>query len=182
MKLKLETQRINLRKLKISDAKFIYQSAKDKEVTKYTFVISPPFRLKQAEKFIKKTHREWKKKIAYEFGIELKENKKLIGTIGLSEINYKNKNAKIGFWLSKKYWGKGLAKEILKLILNFGFKKLRLKRIQAKVLHRNIRAQKLLENSGFKLEGRLRKKTFFKKRWYDDLIYGLLKEDYRSLS
>lgn len=179
MKLRLETQRINLRKLKISDAKFIYQNTKDKEVTKYTFVIPPPFEFKKAEKFIKKTQREWKKKIAFEFGIELRENKKLIGTIHLSEINYKNKDANIGFWLSKKYWGKGLAKEALNLILNFGFKKLKLKRIQARVLHKNIRARNLLKSSGFKLEERLRKKTFFKNKWYDDLIYGLLREKYR---
>ena len=37
-------------------------------------------------------------------------------------------------------------------------------------------AQKLLEKTGFKLEGRLRKKTFFKNQWFDDLIYSILKE------
>lgn len=180
MKLKLKNQRVNLRKLKISDAQFIFQCAKDKEVTKYTFVFPPPFNLKQAEKFIKKTQQKMRKKTSYEFGIELKESKELIGAIKLSDINYKNKNANIGLWLSKKYWRKGLAKETLNLILNFGFKKLKRRRIQAKVLHKNIPAQKLLEKSGFKQEGRLRKNTLFKNRWYDDLIYGLLREEYFS--
>jgi len=63
-------------------------------------------------------------------------------------------------------------------MLDFGFKKLKLKRIQARVLHKNIRAQKLLERLGFKLEGRLRKKTFFGNQWFDDLIYGILSEEY----
>jgi len=66
----------------------------------------------------------------------------------------------------------------LHLILSFGFKKLKLKRIQARVFHKNKNAQKLLEKLGFKLEGRLRKKTFFKNQWFDDFIYGILKDEY----
>lgn len=175
----LENKRVKLRKLKISDAEFICRNAKDRKITKYSFVIPPPFTLKEAEKFIRKTQQEAQKKIAFEFGIELKETEELVGTINLLDINYKNKNANIGFWLAKKYWGKEISDEAVKLMLEFGFKKLKLKRIQARVLHKNIRAQKLLERLSFKLEGRLRKKTFFRNQWSDDLIYGLLKEDYR---
>ena len=178
--MKLETQRVKLRKLKISDADFLLRQAKDKEITKYSYVIPPPFRLEKAKEFIKKTHREIRKKTSYEFGIEFKKSKELIGTIVLSDINYRNKNADVGFWLSKKYWGKGLAKESLDLILNFGFKKLKLERIQARILDKNTRSQELLKNFGFTYEGRLRKKTFFKNRWYDDLIYGLLEEEYQK--
>lgn len=180
MEIKIKGERINLRKLKPSDTEFIYQNAKDKKVTRFTFVIPPPFTLKRAKEFIQKTQKEWRKKKAFEFGIKFKKTKELIGTIKLSEINSKNKNANVGFWLSSKYWGRHLAKEALELILDFGFKKLKLKRIQARVLDKNFRAQKLLEKSGFKLEGRLRKATFFKNRWYDDLIYGLLNEEYQK--
>lgn len=175
MKLELKSKRVNLRKLKISDAKFLYQQAKDKRITKYTFVIPSPFTLKKAKEFIQKTQHEMQKKVGYEFGIELEKTKELIGTIKLSEVNYKNKNANVGLWLSPNHWARGLAKESLDLILDFGFKELKLKRIQARVLGKNIRTQKLLEKSGFKLEGRLRKSTFFKNRWYDNLIYGFLK-------
>jgi ribosomal-protein-alanine N-acetyltransferase len=176
MKQILEGNRIKLRTLKFSDAEVIRKFAKDKKITKYTFVISPPFTRKQAQAFIKKTEKEREKGIAYYFGIELKENRKLIGMINLVKIDRKNKNAEIGFWLAGKYQGKGLAKEALNSILDFGFKKLKLKRIEARVLHKNKPAQKLLEKTGFKLEGRLRRKTFFKNQWFDDLIYGILKD------
>ncbi len=175
--MRIENKRIRLKKLKISDAEFISRCAKNKDITKYTFVIAPPFDLKEAKKFIKKTQKDIKNKKGFEFGIELKEAGELIGTINLLNINYKNKNANIGFWIDKKYWGKGISDEAIKLMLGFGFKKLKLKRIQARVLHKNIRAQKLLERLGFKLEGRLRKKTFLKNQWFDDLIYGILKND-----
>lgn len=121
MKSKLENQKVKLRKLIISDAEFIIKNAKDKDITRYTFVIAPPFGMKEAKKFIRKTQKEMKEKKAYEFGIELKETRELIGTINLFNISHKNKNADVGFWLAKKYWGKGLSQEALELILKFGF-------------------------------------------------------------
>ena len=171
----LEGNKIKLRPLKFSDTESIEKYSQDRKITKYTFVIPPPFTIKQAQVFIKKTKKEKRKGISYYFGIELKENRKLIGMMNLVKIDRKNKNAEIGFWLTRKYQGKGLTKEALNLILNFGFKKLKLKRIEARVFHKNKPAQKLLEKTGFKLEGRLRKKTFFKNQWFDDLIYGILK-------
>jgi ribosomal-protein-alanine N-acetyltransferase len=173
-------KRVKLRKLNASDAKFIVKWAKNKDITKYTSVIAPPCELKEAKNFIKKANLDIKNRSAYEFGIELKENKNLIGTINLSDINKKNKNAGVGIWLIKEYWGKGLSTEALNLILRFGFKDLGLEKIQARVLHKNTRAQKLLRRAGFKLEGRLRRKTFFNNQWFDDLIYGLLSSEYKE--
>lgn len=112
--------------------------------------------------------------MAYEFGIELNKTKKLIGTINLFNVSWKNKNAEIGLWLAKEYWGKGLSDEALGLMINFGFNKLKLRRIQARILDANIPAQKLFRRMNFKLEGRLKQKTFINNKWYDDLIYGLL--------
>jgi len=176
--MKIEGKKIRLRKIRISDADFIYQNAQDKEITRYSFVIPPPFTFEQARKFIRKAQREARRKISYQFGIELKNRQKLIGIIGLSGINYHNKNANVGFWLAREYWGKGFSREALNLILGFGFKQLKLKRIQARVLSGNKPSQKLLEKAGFKLEGRLRKKTFFNNQWFDDIIYGILEGEY----
>jgi len=172
----IKGNRIKLRTLKFSDVETIRRFAKDRKITKYTFVIPPPFTKEQTQAFIKKTKKERRKGNSYYFGVEFKENGRLIGMINLVKIDQKNKNAEIGFWLGGKYQGKGLAKESLNLILDFGFKKLKLKRIEARVFHKNKPAQKLLEKTGFKLEGRLRKKTFFKNQWFDDLIYGILKD------
>jgi len=174
----IKSKKIGLRKLKSSDAVFISNSAKNKGITRYTHIIQQPFDLARAKKFIKKAQQDIKEKKAYEFGIELREKKELIGTINFLNINKKNKNSEIGIWISKKYWGQGLAKEALVLMLRFGFEKLKLERIQARVLHKNIPAQNLLKKLGFKLEGKLRRKTYFKNKWYDDLVYGILRKEY----
>ena len=84
----------------------------------------------------------------------------------------------MGYWLGKKYWGQGIAKEALKLIIKFAFSKLKLNRVYAKVCSRNIPSSELLKKCDFKLEGRLRKDSLFKGKIDDDIIYGILKEEY----
>jgi len=178
MEFKIEGKQINLRKLKKSDASSIYQNAKDFEIARYT-TLPYPYRLKNAEDFIKMTHQKMRKKKSFELGIEFKENKEIIGMIGLMNIDYDNKNAEIGYWLGKKYWGRGIMKKAIKLILNFGFKKLKLVRIYAKVMHPNIASAKLIEKSGFKYEGRMRKAILKRGKWMDYLIYSILSSEFK---
>jgi RimJ/RimL family protein N-acetyltransferase len=178
MDLKIKGQKINLRKLRKSDAPFLYQNANDKEVTRYT-TLPYPCKLERVQEFIKETHPKIRKETAYELGIELKETGQIIGVMSLMHIDPASKNAEAGYWLGKKYWGQGLAKEALKLILEFGFKKLELIRIYARVMHPNIASARLLERCGLKYEGRMRKSTFTNGKWMDDLMYAILREEYK---
>ena len=175
----IKGDRINLRKLRKSDAESVQKHAKDKEISRYT-TLPYPYKLKHAQDFINLTHKKMRKKESYELGIELKETKNIIGMMGLIHVDYKNKNAEVGYWLGKKYWKQGLTTESLKLMLKFGFRELKLERIYAKVMHPNTMSAKLLEKNDFKLEGRLRKNTLKDGKWMDDLIYGLLEEEWKK--
>ncbi|MBW2993271.1 GNAT family N-acetyltransferase [Candidatus Woesearchaeota archaeon] len=177
MKIKLEGRQIYLRNLRLSDAKEIQKHANDKNIYRYTQHIPYPYRLSHAVKFIKGAQERQRKKMACELGIILKQTNKLVGVMSLLQIN--PIKAEIGYWLGKTYHGKGIAKEALKLILDFGFKKLKLKRIWGRVAHPNKPSFKLLESAGFKYEGKLRKNMFKNNRYYDELRYGLLREEYK---
>jgi len=179
MGLKLKGQKINLRKLTKSDALSIYQNVKDKEISRFTN-IPHPYTLKNAKSFIRRTHLGFRKKTAYELGIEL-ESGQVVGGMSLLKVDHKNKNAEVGYWLGKKYWGQGIASESLKLILDFGFKKLKLVRIYARVMHPNTASAKLLEKAGFKYEGRMKQNFLKNGKWMDVLIYAILKEEYKKL-
>ena len=178
MEIKIEGRFINLRKLKKSDAMSIYKNARDYDIARYT-MIPYPYKLKGAEDFIKATHRNIKKRKAFELGIEHRESEEIIGMMSLLDVDHDNKNAEIGYWLDKKYWGKNIMKEAVKLILNFGFKELKLVRIHARIMHPNIASAKLLEKSGFQYEGRMRKTIFRKGKWMDDLRFSILKEEFK---
>ena len=100
--------------------------------------------------------------------------------MSLTRIDWKNKNAEAGYWLGKKYWGQGIAKEALQLILGFGFRRLKLMRIYARARPANFRSERLLNKTGFKREGFLRKDMFIKGRSVDHFIYSILKEEYQK--
>lgn len=178
-----EGRRIVLRALKKSDAKSIQENLNDKEVSTYTRVIPYPYTLRHALNFIKisQQHSGSRSREEYSFGIEIKESRKIIGVISLTHIDHQNRNAEVGYWLGKKHWGKGLAKEALFGILDFGFDNLKLVRIYANVMHPNTASVKLLEKAGFKFEGRMRKSVLKDGEWLDELRYSILEEEYHRL-
>ncbi len=176
--LMIDGERVFLRKLKLSDALDIYKNLQDKEMVKWTLNIPWPYKKQDAIKFIRKTHYKIRKKSGFVFGIVLKETNRVIGVIDLFNIDWKNKNAELGYWLGKKYWGKGYMTESVKLMLKFAFKKLKLHRVYAKLFEENIASRRVLEKSGFKLEGKLRGTRYRYKKWHNELWFGMLRKDF----
>lgn len=174
----IEGSRIILRKLKLSDANDIYENLQDKEMVKWTLNIPWPYRKKDAIRFIRRAQYRMRRKTGYAFGIVLKETNRVIGIVDLFRIDWKNKNAEIGYWLGKKYWGRGLTTEAVKLALKFAFENLKLHRIYARLFEENIGSRRVLEKSGFKLEGVLRENRYRYGRWHNELNFGILKKEY----
>jgi RimJ/RimL family protein N-acetyltransferase len=175
--IRINGTKVIIRELNKNDVQSLFRNAKNKEVARY-ITIPHPYKIQDARIFIKKSRQKIKKGLSYELGIELKSINQIIGVISLMEVDYKNRNAEIGCWLGKKFWGRGLAQEAIELMLDFAFNNLKLKRVWAKVVHPNKRSQILLRKAGFKYEGRLRKNTFRNGKWMDDLRFALLKEDW----
>ena len=87
----------------------------------------------------------------------------------------------IGYWLGKKYAGNGYMTQVVKLMSNFCFDELKVRKIEAYVYEGNIGSQKVLENNGFVKEGLRRKKNMLKTgEILDDICYGLLMEEYKN--
>lgn len=174
-------ERVVIRELNKNDAWSLFRNAKNKEVARY-ITIPHPYKIQDAISFIKKSRQKPRKGLSYELGIELRLINQIIGIISLMEIDYKNRNAEIGYWIGKEFWGQGLVREGIELMLQFGFNNLKLKRIWAKVVHPNKKSITPLKKIGFKYEGRLRKNTFRNGGWMDDLRFALLKEEWKKLN
>ncbi len=170
-------KRIILRPLQRKDAAALVKFANDKLIALYTR-LPYPYRLQDAVDFIPQTQQRQREEKSYELGIELKETKEIIGMMSIRDIDSQNKSGEVGYWIGRKYWKQGLGSEALQLMIRFGFNKLKLKRLCAKVLHPNRASASLLVKYGFVLEGRMRKDCFKYGKWYDHLIFGLLREDY----
>lgn len=77
------------------------------------------------------------------------------GAIGLNNLEKDNRKAEIGFWLFPQFWGKGIIKEVLPLICEYGFSKLGLHRIEAFVESGNQNCKRAIAKLNFKHEGTL---------------------------
>jgi ribosomal-protein-alanine N-acetyltransferase len=183
----LKTPRLILRGVgdKKTDLKDMIEGANNLEVSKWLLSVPYPYKKEDALFWIKHCKKGYKDKKgkSYEFAIELKEEKKYIGGFGLSKIDKYQGTATIGYWMNSKYHGKGYGSEALNAILNFAFNKLKLRRINAGVFVGNPSSGKLLEKFGAKQEGLKRKGGVCEAdgKIKDDLVYGLLREDFKPL-
>jgi ribosomal-protein-alanine N-acetyltransferase len=92
-----------------------------------------------------------------EFAIVYKQNKKVIGSLGLhcswanddfDLANFKLKD--IGYVLSKDYWGQGLMVEAVKAVIGFCFEELELDAITCGHSPSNNQSKRVVEKCGFR--------------------------------
>ncbi len=115
----------------------------------------------------------------FQFAIALPADNKVIGNVGLRKRGVKTYDADMGYEIDPKVWGNGYATEAAEALLQFGFTTLQLHRIWAEALAANENSIRVLEKLGMRQEGRLREKEFFKGRFWDTVIYGILAEEWR---
>ncbi len=104
----------------------------------------------------------------------------LIGGIGAMPNNDVHRlNAEIGFWLGEPFWNKGIMTKAVNVFCNYLFNSYNYNKLCANVFEGNEASKKVLLNTGFILEGTLRKNIFKNNKFLDQYIYGLLKEDFK---
>lgn len=121
------------------------------------------------------------KEDAQVFFIVRKEDDKLIGTMGLHEINLVNRRATLGIFIGEKDGrNKGYGTEALRLILDYGFNYLNLNNIKLDVMDFNERAIACYKKCGFKEYGRRRKCYFLNGKYYDKVEMDILAEEFEG--
>ena len=91
------------------------------------------------------------------FAIVLKENQKVIGSIGIEELSEElDKDLdnlvgrELGYVLNKDYWNKGIMTEAVSKVVDYCFNTLKLNFLMASYFNHNIASKKVLENLNFK--------------------------------
>lgn len=113
-------------------------------------------------------------RLMYQLAITINGNHRVVGSAGIRLESPESTSGDIGIELSPEHWGKGLAAEAGRAILRFGFEDLSLHRVWARLIADNTRSVRLVERLGMLQEGRLRENEWFKGRWWDTLVYGML--------
>jgi [ribosomal protein S5]-alanine N-acetyltransferase len=146
---------VNLREILINDAQNITHLLMNYNVSKHLWEIPNPYSIDDALEFIKCANNDFNTLKALHFAIESKiiprsrNNLKFVGTISVKNIDLVNKKADLGYWIGEQYWGRGIATECLKLIIDYAFSaELGLKQLCAYVFPENKASIRVLEKNG----------------------------------
>ncbi|MDO8442846.1 MAG: GNAT family protein [bacterium] len=167
--IKLVGKNIYLRPVQVSDATKEYVSwLNDPEINQYLESRFARHTLKGLKKHIKKVSRD--KKFVF-LAIVRKDSDKHIGNIKLSILDKNHKLAEIGIMIGDKgSWGHGFAGEVIDLLTDFAFKKLKLHKIIAGAYEGNIGSIKTFVKRGYIIEGAQKKHYFCNGRWMDKIL------------
>lgn len=173
----LETERLILRGMRVSDKENMYEYASNENVTKYlTWDTHPsPEYTKQYLEFIMSKYRIGD---FYDWAVIWKENSKMIGTCGFSRLDCRNNVGEVGYVLNPEYWGKEIAPEAVKKIIEFGFSNLMLNRIEARYMVGNQRSRRVMEKCGMTYEGVERESLYVKNKYVDVGLCAILRKEY----
>ncbi|WP_280771933.1 GNAT family N-acetyltransferase [Salipaludibacillus daqingensis] len=133
-------------------------------------------KIQDTREFIEKSLNRFASNNGYWAGIWHKG--KLAGSIGYLYIDLSNNKTEIGYWLGENYQGIGLATQASKLLIEHAFNNLQLNKVEINVATENLKSKALPERLGFKKEGEIRDYEKLNGKYFNRIIYGLLKDEW----
>lgn len=116
----------------------------------------------------------------FQLAITLTDDERVVGDCGIRRKPEQDREADIGYERAPEYWGQVYATEAALAIVAFGFRELELHRISSWCIADIAASARVLEKVGLRPEGRLRENEYFKGRWWDTLLYGILESEWNS--
>jgi [ribosomal protein S5]-alanine N-acetyltransferase len=101
-----------------------------------------------------------------------------LGLIGMNMGKPAYRNAEIWYKLHPDFWNRGYATEAVNAVLDFGFRDLKLHRIEAGCATENLASRRVLEKVGMIREGHRRQLLPIRGAWVDNFEYAIVESDY----
>lgn len=147
MKTELFTETLKLVTPDHSDANDLFRLRTDPLVNKY-ILRRIPQTIQDVEEFIEQRILDPKD---YYFVIKTLPELVLVGTIGLKDIDHRNKYAEVGYELFPNFQGKGIMTTALRKIIHFAFEEIGIATLEAMTHMENLSSRRLLEHFNFKI-------------------------------
>jgi diamine N-acetyltransferase len=166
---------VYLRPLELADAPTVAPWINDPDV-RATLLMYRPINQQFEEGFIGTIY---KSEHDLALGISLPRSDRLIGVVGLHQIDFKNSHAQFGMLIGEKQeWGKGYGTEATSLMVAYAFGTLNLNRVWLHVYSDNSRGIRAYERVGFQREGLLRQENYRDGRYGDTIAMAILRQEW----
>ena len=117
----------------------------------------------------------------FQIAVELTETGLLVGDCALKSEEHDERQAEIGYTLSRASQGRGIAPGAVSCVLEYAFVTLGLHRVIAITDCENAASVALLERLGLRRERHFRQNVWFKSKWGNEYLYAMLQEEWRTM-
>ena len=174
----LHGRQVILRDLRVSDAPSLHALLTTQEVAR--FMSPPPNTVEGFEKFIAWTHRQRAAGAYACFAVTVRGYDTAIGVFQIRDLGHGFETAEWGFALGSPFWGTGVFEDGAKLVLDFVFETMGVRRLEARAAILNGRGNGALQKIGAVQEGLLRKSLLRDGRYLDQALYAIVDSDWRA--
>lgn len=126
--------------------------------------------------FIRVSKRRKRSNKGIQFTIKYKN--RICGMIGLVQIDNLNKKTEIGYWLARKYNGKGIMTKSCRALVDHCYEKLNMNKINIRCMPENVSSIGIPERLNFKREALLRDDSFFNGKFENLILFTLLRKEW----
>jgi len=179
----IETERLILRPMAITDVDDLLEYQSNPEIVRY--IPWPPRTREQVISALENTIETGKFDLAEENDYlvlvwELKSNGKIIGQSNMALLSKTDKRTNIGWVTHQDFQRQGYALEATQALMKYAFNNFPIHRIIADIDTRVPESAKLAEKLGMRLEGTFKDGEFFKGQWCDMWLYAILKWEFSA--
>lgn len=169
----LETPRMILRAIELSDAESIFSYARNPNVSRYTCWEAHQTIDDSLDYIKNNVFDHYAHGVPEPFGMTLKENpERVIGTVGCFWASRQNRAMELAYVIGEDFWGKGFAVEAAQVVMDYCFKEYSLKRIQARCFVENKLSARVMEKAGMVYEGTLKAVEYHRDQFWDMHYYA----------
>ena len=177
----LKSKRVALRPVRKSDISLFLKWFNDPEIMRNLGLHLPVTEVEE-EKWIESLATT-RKQTDVILVIEAGKKRIPIGCVSLNKINRENQNAELSVAIGeKRYRGRGYGPEAIGLLMEHGFVQLNLHRVYTGAYAFNEASLRALTKCGFRREGRQRQAVFTDGRFWDNVLFGILRTEWQKLS
>lgn len=175
----LQTKRLYLRPMRVSDAGDMYCYAKRQDVTEYLLWSPHPSENYTAD-YLRYIQGRYALGEFYDWAVVERTTERMIGSCGFTRFDFPHNVGEIGYVLNPEYHGMGYGTEAAERVLQFGFDILHLHRIEAKFMQGNHASRHVMEKLGMTFEGYRRDGMLVKNVYRTIGTCAILENEYRD--
>ncbi len=171
-----------VRRFEPGDAESLFDAVREsvEELSHWMTWCTVAYSLQDAEKWIRFTVDAWASGSEYPLGIFHSPTGSVVGGTGVSRLDRANRTGNIGYWVSSRHTGRGVARFAALHSARLGFGQLGLTRLEIVVLTHNKASQRVAQSLRATLECEARNRLYFRGAPHNAYVYSLIPSDLSS--